>query len=116
MPIASRQGCERLPFARPDQLLVYEPETTDLLLRLLDRGLSGSVPKTSEPPQKRLADIDPGEFVRERARWLHPGATTSRFFTDDAYTRQETAFLLQPQINAGRSAVRREPVPGCRDG
>lgn len=91
-------GCERLPFARPDQLLVYEPETTDLLLRLLDRGLSGSVPKTSEPLRKRLADIDPGEFVRERARWLHPGATTSRFFTDNAYTRQETAFLLLPRI------------------
>lgn len=91
-------GCERLPFARPDQLLVYEPETTDLLLRLLDRGLAGSAPKTDGPPPERRNAIDPAEFARERARWLHPGATTSRFFADDAYTRQETAFLLLPRI------------------
>lgn len=91
-------GCERLPFARPDQLLVYEPETTDLLLRLLDRGLAGNVAKASGPALERLDRIDPPGFARERARWLHSGATTSWFFTDDAYSRQEAAFLLLPRI------------------
>lgn len=96
-------GCERLPFARPDQLLVYEPETTDLLLRLLDRGLPRRPPKTTGPTPERTSAIDPGAFVRERSRWLHPGATTSRFFTDDAYMRQETAFLLLPRIEAAKA-------------
>jgi hypothetical protein len=91
-------GCERLPFARPDQILVYEPETTDLLLRLLERGLAGSVAKVSGPAAQRMDQIDPPGFARERARWLHSGATTSRFFTDDAYSRQEAAFLLLPRI------------------
>jgi hypothetical protein len=32
-------GAERLPFAAERQVLVYEPETSDMLMRLLERGL-----------------------------------------------------------------------------
>jgi len=36
-------GSDRLPFAKERQILVYEPETSDMLMRLLERGLD-SVP------------------------------------------------------------------------
>ncbi len=101
-------GCEHLPFATPNQILVYEPETTDLLLRLLDRGLSGAVARTSGPAPERRDQIDPPAFARERARFLHTGATTSRFFTDDTYSRQEAAFLLLPRVKEAEAA--------CADG
>lgn len=35
-------GAERLPFATERQILVYEPETSHMLLRLLKRGLDGA--------------------------------------------------------------------------
>jgi hypothetical protein len=97
-------GCNRLPFARENQRLVYEPETSELLLSLLDRGLSGAVSKVNEPPPARTLAIDPKAFAEERAQWLYPSATTSRFFTDAAYSRQEAAFLLLPKIDDAKRA------------
>lgn len=100
------QGAERLPFANERQILVYEPETRELLMRLLERGLAGVGPRGGAP-----LSVDPDVDVRswewERSRWLHPGATTSRFFTNEDYSDKETAFLLWPKIKEARAARRR---------
>ncbi|HKQ26520.1 MAG TPA: hypothetical protein VJT81_18895 [Burkholderiales bacterium] len=100
-------GSERLPFASERQILVYEPETRDLLMRLLERGLHGVPPRrgTGNPPSEEA--IDPRAWEWEQSRWLLPGATTNRFFTDDWYSDQETAFLVWPRIKEASIAWHR---------
>ena len=91
-------GCDRLPFATERQRLVYEPETRDLLLQLLEQGLAGVPPRSPGNKPALTPVIDVGSWEWERAQWLHPGATTSRFFLDEAYRDKETAYLLWPRI------------------
>ena len=98
-------GSERLPFAGERQILVYEPETRDLLMRLLERGLQG-VPPRSGTPGPSDGTIDARGWEWEQSQWLHPGATTNRFFTDDSYSDRETAFLVWPRIKEARTAWR----------
>jgi hypothetical protein len=96
----------RLPFATERQILVYEPETRELLTGLLERGLK-DVPRrapTGGPPSQDGVDVRGWEH--ERSRWLHPGATTFRFFVDERYTAKETAFLLWPKVREARAAWR----------
>jgi hypothetical protein len=100
-------GSERLPFAGERQILVYEPETRDLLMRLLERGLQGVPPRsgTSGPPSDGVIDARSWEW--EQSRWLQPGATTNRLFTDDCYSDKETAFLVWPRIKEANAAWRK---------
>jgi len=51
-------GSERLPFATERQVLVYEPETRELLMELLERGLHGIAPRSGSPPPPSGATID----------------------------------------------------------
>ena len=107
-----RQGSERLPFATERQILVYEPETRDLLMKLLEQGLQGVAPRTGTPgPLPPTGVIDVRSWEWERSQGLVPGATTSRFFTDDHYSDQETAFLAWPRIKEAKAAWRE----GLRD-
>lgn len=98
-------GTLRLPFAADRQLLVYEPETREMLMNLLERGLAGVPPRSGNPPLGGTIDVRSWEW--ERSRWLHPGATTFRFFIDEHYGDKETAYLLWPEIRSIRSAWRR---------
>jgi hypothetical protein len=91
-------GAERLPFATNRQFLVYEPETRESLMRLLERGLEGVPPRGGAPSPVLDPTIDVRSWEWERSLWLHPGATTSRYFTNDAYREKETAFLLWPKL------------------
>lgn len=100
-------GAERMPFASDHQRLIYEPETRELLMSLLERGLEGA--PTHGGPSAPAMDpaIDVRSWEWERSRWLHPHATTSRFFTDDNYSDKETAFLIWPKIKEVRAAWRK---------
>jgi hypothetical protein len=99
------EGSPSLPFAAPNQILVYEEETAALLSSLLDKGLS--LPPRGAPPfgQRRPTEIDPEAFSRGRSEWLYPSASTGRYFTDDDYADQETAFLIAPHIAQAYEAV-----------
>jgi hypothetical protein len=99
------EGSPSLPFAAPNQFLVYDEETAALLGALLEKGLS--LPPRGAPPfgQKRPTEIDPDTFSRSRSEWLYPSALTGRYFTDDDYTDQETAFLIAPHIARADEAV-----------
>jgi hypothetical protein len=99
-------GTKRLPFATDRQFLVYEPETRELLAKLLDRGLQGVPPRAGTPGISTAGAIDVRSWQWEQSRWLHPGATTSRFFTDDCYSDKETAFLVWPRIKEASVAWR----------
>jgi len=98
-------GAERLPFATERQILVYEPESQDLLLRLLERGLKDVPPRTGAGGPTIDPAIDVRSWEIERLRWLHKGATTSRFHTDPVYRDKETAFLIWPRIKQARRAL-----------
>lgn len=97
-----RFGEKRMPFSTDRQELVYEAETSELLMSLLERGLKDVAQRTGAP----LPEMDPAIDVRswegERARWFHPGATTGRFFLDARYGDKEAAFLLWPKIEEAR--------------
>jgi hypothetical protein len=107
-------GAERLPFATERQILVYEPETPELLMRLLDRGLAGLPPRNGSPPTVDSA-IDVRGWEWERHQWLHPGATTYRFFTGAAYADKETAFLVWPEVRQARAAWRSRAIDRARE-
>jgi hypothetical protein len=98
-------GSPSLPFAAPNQILVRETETAALLANLLDQGLS--LPSRGAPPSglTRPTEIDPNKFSRSRDQWLSVNAMTSRYFTDDDYADQETAFLVAPHVAKGNEAV-----------
>ncbi len=99
-------GAERLPFAMERQVLVYEPETRELLMRLLERGLQGVGPRGTASGPALDGAIDVGNWKSECWQWLHPGATTHRFFTDDRYSDKETAFLVWPKVEEAQAAQR----------
>lgn len=98
-------GTERLPFATPQQWLVYEPETRDLLMRLLQRGLAGASAREGQPVTPSQAAVDVPQWLEQRLQCLHPGATTTRFFVDDAYADGETAYLIAPRLEQARTAA-----------
>jgi len=100
------QGAERLPFAHERQRLVYEPETRELLLRLLEQGLAGAAPRAPRPPTRLDPAIDVRSWPWESSQWLYPDATTHRFFRDGAFAEKETAFLLWPKVKEARAAHR----------
>src|SRR5258706_1502381 len=100
-------GAERFPFGTDRQILVYEPETKELLMRLLERGLAGVPPRggVSGPTMDPAIDVRSWEW--ERSRWLWPGATSYRFFDDAAFTDKETAYLVWPKVKEARAEWRR---------
>jgi hypothetical protein len=100
------EGAERLPFANERQVLVYEPESRELLDQLLMRGLHGAAPPAPGPGPSLDPRIDVDSWEAERARWLQPGSTTARFLIDDDYVDKETAFLLAPRLDEARAAWR----------
>ena len=94
------EGEKALPFAAPNQELVYEKETSDLLMELLERGLALPPRGASKPDVERAEGIDVAAFERERRSYLEPSATTSRFQIDDRFADQEAALLIQPGVHA----------------
>jgi hypothetical protein len=100
-------GSDRLPFATERQRLIYEPETKELLMRLLDQGLADVPPRG--PGRKPTLDpaIDVRSWEWERAQWCHPGATSVRYFLDETYRDKETAFLVWPKLKAARATWRK---------
>lgn len=94
-------GSTRLLFAGADQVLVYETESTDMLMDLLEKGLPSRPRHASAAESNRNVSISIGSHERERARGLHPAATTNRFFIDDIASDQETAFLVWPKLVDG---------------
>jgi hypothetical protein len=75
-----------------------------LLMRLLERGLQGVPPRGGAPGFPSDGTIDVRSWEWQCSRWLHPGATTVRFFIDDGYSDKETAFLVWPRVKEAKLA------------
>jgi hypothetical protein len=99
-------GAERLPFAAERQRLVYEPETRELLMRLLEEGLAAARPRPPRPAMRVDPAVDVRSWPWESSQWLYPDATTHRFFRDAGFAGKETAYLLWPKVRAARAALR----------
>ncbi len=99
-------GAPRLPFATDRQILVYEPETRELLMQLLERGLADVPPRTGNRPPALDPAIDVRSWEWERNQWLYPNATSGRFFLDETYRDKETAFIVWPKVREARAAWR----------
>ena len=93
-------GAKRLPFASPHQELIYEPETSDLLLQLLERGLAVTAAYDRESNSAALVRVSGGE--RMRFGLLNPSNTTARFYTDADTRNEETVRLLLPLIHQAK--------------
>jgi hypothetical protein len=97
------EGSVRLPFAFPKQELVYEMETSEMLMGLLERGLELEPRKTKEMarapsaiPKTGGGMVDIQAWRNARLQPSNPAATSSRFHTDTDYREAETGFLLEP--------------------
>jgi len=112
------EGEERLPFAQENQKLIYAPETTQLLMDLLETGLGyperrekSYSPKVSSSDS---AEVDVQSWLVARAQPSNSVATTSRFFTNEKYRQAETAYLLLPSLDRVRQALLDNDRPKAR--
>jgi hypothetical protein len=107
----SKQACEtygigfgdpHLPFATEEQILVYENETTGMLMSLLEEGLARASRTTPHTHQTRNSvGTRVGAFVGAGPKGSKPLLTfssTHRFFTDDASADSELRELLAPRL------------------
>lgn len=108
------EGATRLPFAEPSQVLTAEPESAAMLNRLLLEGLER---QTRQPgiALERQDGIDVSNFVPERSKWLGKNASTNRFFTDESYAQQETAFLVAPRLQQAVEAAQSGDLDMARE-
>ncbi|MDB5799577.1 MAG: hypothetical protein JWL63_516 [Rhodocyclales bacterium] len=104
-------GAVRLPFAQNDQMLVYEEETSDLLMQLLTSH-AGPVSHT-RPPEcgdhlnegASQVDLNVRFWLNEKLKLKNSASTTSRFFNDDKYRYEETAYLLFANLEKVRDLI-----------
>lgn len=101
------EGAERLPFARDDQKLIYAQETAELLASLLETGLgpAGRAADASSMDAEVREQINVHAWLSARSQPTNSAATTSRFFTDDKFRDEETAYLLLPSLERARQAL-----------
>jgi len=89
------RGALRLPFAAPNQFLIHEQETTKMLLEILEQGLDASKKETRS---NKLGTINTSTY--------HAGATTHRYYFDDEYADEETAYLIESHLVAVDKYIR----------
>ncbi len=100
-------NAEYLPFAKENQKLVYEQETSGLLMQLLETGLalkndpSNTVADSASPP----SPIDINEWLKLHKDPYYSARTTCRFYDTDKYRNEETAYLLLPYFDKIEQAL-----------
>lgn len=101
---AIAEKTDQLPFAMANQKLIYEEETSDLLMNLLEKGLNlheKTAPITIQTPQTNSIN----EWLKKRSTSINSSRTTCRFYSDDNYRHEETAYLLLPCLEKARQAL-----------
>jgi hypothetical protein len=94
-------GTEQLPFATQNQKLIYEPETSELLLQLLERGLAAETRLARQPKDAGARD-KAEENERTQLGLRNPSMTTSRFFIDGNQSSAESVQLLLLSVHEAK--------------
>lgn len=104
-----REGAERLPFAFEQQKLIYENETSELLMNLLGSRFGPPTSASNQPSSRGqttvTANIDVSTWLNGRLQLMNSSATTSRFFNDERYRHAETAYMLLLSLESARQAL-----------
>jgi hypothetical protein len=103
-------GADRLPFANDKQKLIYETESSELLMRLLEQGLGLKDSNTQKAdiqaaPQSDQNTVNVQRWLAFRDQPGNPSATTRRFYLHAPQTHEETAFLLLPRLHQARKLL-----------
>jgi hypothetical protein len=103
-------GAERLPFAAENQKLIYAQETSELLMRLLEEGLSLTATQPSQshsvaPVRSSNGPIDVRAWLAARVHAGNSASTTSRFYVDDKYRLAEAAYLVLPCLERAKQML-----------
>jgi len=102
------EGSAHLPFAYPNQFLIYEEESSKMLMKLLESGLGymecATVGVSMPDKDTSFKQIDIQSWVKSRREMSNKFATTCRFYIEDPYASEETAFLLMPYLEKARKA------------
>jgi len=98
-------GAEKLPFAKDNQKLIYAQETSQLLMNLLETGLGleKSI-HTVDTKAPQSQQINVSDWLKLHSEPLNSARTTCRFYTDEKYRNDETAYLLLPYLENARQA------------
>lgn len=99
---------EKLPFAKENQKLIYEEETSLLLMNLLEQGLH-----LNENKSKSNNAIP--EFFDRHQKPVHSSRTTSRFYIHDNYRHGETEYMLSPYIEQIESAIKQSEMTKAKN-
>lgn len=99
-------GMEKLPFATENQKLVYEEETSELLMKLLEQGLKlvETFPEQASAQPSSTHSLDVKGWLNAHSDPYHRARTTCRFYHDEPYRQEETAYLLLPYLEEARKA------------
>lgn len=93
-------GAERLPFALPNQVLVYEEESAGLLERCLKKALELPARRAPQAPASVMTTTPAdGALIEEHQRMELAGANTHRYFMDDLQEEAEVMLLLQKDFD-----------------
>lgn len=98
------EGAEKLPFANENQKLIYAPETSALLMDLLEKGLPLHAERRESAAASTSSQINVNEWLVSHANPSFPARTTCRFYIDEKYRQEETAYLLLPYLESARQA------------
>jgi hypothetical protein len=115
-------GCEKLPFAFKNQKLIYELETSELLINLLNQGLEDIVSNNTLIDDRTIKyDVQENKMIdvqawREaRLKPFNLSATTGRFWTDTHYQEGETGFLLTPVLQRIQSLIHKKRIDEAKE-
>lgn len=100
-------GAERLPFARENQKLIYADETSTLLMNLLETGLQLENKATElkiAAADSHSQQINLNQWIKSHQNPANTARTTCRFYIDEQYNHEETAYLLLPFLEKARIA------------
>lgn len=99
------EGCKKLPFASSNQELIYEKESSELLMELVKRGLNLTIKKNEKElteinlsREKNNKIVDVKNWRNAQHLFKNKSATTLRFNINDDYRDSETGFLLEPVL------------------
>ena len=105
---------EKLPFAKNNQRLIYEEETSELLMRLLESGLNITKKSSMVTSHSVTQKYSPDVWLTLHTEPLHSSRTTCRFYIEDQYRQSETVYMLTPYLEQIKNSIKHFEFPKAK--